>query len=260
MGHIWEESYYKVTVLCMMFESDVIGDGERVKGGLCAFPCRCTAVHAHLCSSIIWKHSWCYPYELPFFIQFAFHHKALPNVRQPHPHMLCTTPGLCAPVAVPVCDNTTHRGTAVHTLNTCLQPVEVIYEYNYPSLVKLVYWLEGELGVSTPLCQTLRHLVQKSMSITFIDGRVIVCILPEVCLTSRGNLREGRRKRRCSKCCESFPECLIPECLIVKMSNPKMSNPKMSNEVLIRSSQCCNLTRPYMTILSHFLTTYSLQK
>ena len=184
-----------------MFESDVIGDGERVKGGLCAFPCRCTAVHAHLRSSIIWKHSWCYPYELPFFIQFAFHHKALPNVRHPHPHMLCTTPGLCTPVAVPVCDNTTHHGTAVHTLNTCFQPVEGIYEYNYPSLVKLVYWLEGELGVSTPLYQTLRQLVQKSMAITFIDGRVIVCILPEVCLTSRGNLEEGRRKRRCSKCC-----------------------------------------------------------
>ena len=79
----------------------------------------------------------------------------------------------------------------IHTLNTCLQPVEGIYEYNYPSLVELVYWFEGELGGGTPLCQALWELVQNSMPITFIDGRVVVCALPEVCPTSRGHLGRG---------------------------------------------------------------------
>ena len=102
--------------------------------------------------------------------------------------MLCTTPGLCAPVTVPVCDNTAHLGMTVHTLNTCLQPVEGIYEYNYPSLVELVYWFESELGGGTPLCQPLWELIQNSMAITFTDRRVVVCALPEVWPTSRGHL------------------------------------------------------------------------
>jgi len=102
--------------------------------------------------------------------------------------MFCTSPGLSAPITAPISDNTAHLWLAIYVLNTCLQPVEVVYKHNYPSLVKLVYWFECKLGLCSPLSQSCWDLVQKSMAITFLNGRIIESFLPEIRLASWDNL------------------------------------------------------------------------
>ena len=102
--------------------------------------------------------------------------------------MFCTIPGLSAPITAPISDNTAHLWLAIYVLNTCLQPVEVVYKHNYPGLVKLVYWFECKLGLCSPLSQSCWDLVQKSMAITFLNGRIIESFLPEIRLASWDNL------------------------------------------------------------------------
>ena len=102
--------------------------------------------------------------------------------------MFCTTPGLCAPITATISDNTAHLRLSIYVLNTCLQPVAVVYEYHYPSLVILVYWFECELGLCTPPAQSCWDLTQKSMAITSINWRVVVRLAPEVSLASRDDL------------------------------------------------------------------------
>ena len=164
------------------------GDCERVEGCVHASTSGCTAINSHPHRSGTLKHLWCFPNKLPFITQLTFHNEFFLRVWHTHPYMFCTIPGLSAPITAPISDNTAHLWLAIYVLNTCLQPVEVVYKHNYPGLVKLVYWFECKLGLCSPLSQSSWDLVQKSMAITFLNGRIIESFLPEIRLASWDNL------------------------------------------------------------------------